>query len=72
VLELGTFTGVSALALHEATKDNNAEIVTIDVSEKYLAIANDAFKRHGASDRIRLIKGNCLNVYVSLLLKSPP
>jgi caffeoyl-CoA O-methyltransferase len=64
VLELGTFTGVSALALHEATKDINAEIVTIDMSQKYLAIAKEAFKRHGADDRIRAIQGNCLQMYI--------
>jgi predicted O-methyltransferase YrrM len=62
VLELGTFTGVGALAFHEATKHTNAEIVTVDVSEKYLKIAEDAFKRHRATNRIRVIKGNCLNV----------
>lgn len=62
VLELGMFTGVSALALHEATRQTGAEIVTADVSEKYLKIAEDAFKRHGATDRIRVIRGDCLQV----------
>jgi predicted O-methyltransferase YrrM len=62
VLELGTFTGVGALAFHEATKQTKAEIVTVDMSDKYLRIAEDAFRRHGATDRIRAIKGNCLTV----------
>ncbi|KAL2783447.1 S-adenosyl-L-methionine-dependent methyltransferase [Aspergillus keveii] len=66
VLELGTFTGVGALAFYEATKRTNAEIVTVDMSEKYLRIAKDAFKRHGATDRITVIKGNCLNVLHTL------
>ncbi|KAL4919688.1 S-adenosyl-L-methionine-dependent methyltransferase [Aspergillus aurantiobrunneus] len=62
VLELGAFTGISSLALHEATKHTNTEIVTIDLSEKYLKIDEDAFRRQGATDRIRAIKGNCLEV----------
>jgi tRNA1(Val) A37 N6-methylase TrmN6 len=64
VLELGTFTGVSALAFYEATRDTKAEIISIDVSEKFLKIANDAFTRHRATDRIHTIQGECLKMYV--------
>lgn len=66
VLELGTFTGVSALIFHEATKKTQAEIVSMDMSETYLKYAEDAFRRHGATDRIRTVQGPCLEMFVLL------
>lgn len=65
MLELGTFTGVSALAFYEATKDTLAEIITIDISERFLKIAQDAFNRYGATDRIHVVQGACLQMYVN-------
>lgn len=64
VLELGTFTGVSAIAFYEATKKTQAEIATIDLSETYLKYAEDAFRQYGMTDRIKTIKGPCLDMYV--------
>ncbi|KAI1977170.1 hypothetical protein LOZ53_001736 [Ophidiomyces ophidiicola] len=64
VLELGTFTGVSALAFYEATRKTQAEIISMDMSEKYLGYANDAFALYGANDRITTVKGPCLDLYV--------
>ncbi|EAW15303.1 O-methyltransferase [Aspergillus clavatus NRRL 1] len=66
VLELGTFTGVSALIFHEATKKTQAEIVSMDMSETYLKYAEDAFRRHGATDRIRTVQGPCLEMLPTL------
>ncbi|GAB1210892.1 hypothetical protein ATERTT37_000002 [Aspergillus terreus] len=66
VLELGTFTGVSALAFYEATKDTLAEIITIDISERFLKIAQDAFNRYGATDRIHVVQGACLQMLATL------
>lgn len=62
VLELGTFTGVSALVFYEATKDADVEVVSMDMSETYLQYAQDAFRRHGADHRIKTVKGPCLEM----------
>jgi hypothetical protein len=55
---------VSALAFYEATKKTQAEIVSMDLSEKYLKYAEEAFRRHGAADRIITIQGPCLEMFV--------
>ncbi|KAF7597142.1 hypothetical protein BBP40_009480 [Aspergillus hancockii] len=62
ILELGTFTGVSTLAFYEGTRKTKAEIITVDMSEEYLQIAETAFRRHGATDRIQTIRGPCLEI----------
>jgi caffeoyl-CoA O-methyltransferase len=36
----------------------------MDMSEKYLNYAEEAFRRHGATDRISTIKGPCLEMFV--------
>ncbi|OOQ90410.1 putative O-methyltransferase [Penicillium brasilianum] len=66
ILELGTFTGVSALVFYEATKEGTAEIVSMDMSEKYLEFAQDAFRRYGADERIKTVQGPCLDMLPTL------
>ncbi|KAF9887241.1 hypothetical protein FE257_010369 [Aspergillus nanangensis] len=66
ILELGTFTGVSALAFYEATRDTQAEITTIEMSEKFLQISGAAFAHHGADDRIQTVQGECLKMLPTL------
>jgi hypothetical protein len=36
----------------------------MDMSEKYLKYAEEAFRRHGATDRISTIQGPCLEMFV--------
>lgn len=64
VLELGTFTGISALAFYEATRDIGTEIVTLDVEKEFIAIAQTAFERYQATDRIKIIEGDCVKTLV--------
>lgn len=52
-LEVGTFTGYSALAMALAMPDD-AEIVCCDVSEEYTAIARRYWERAGVAGRIDL------------------
>ncbi|KAF7716751.1 O-methyltransferase [Penicillium ucsense] len=66
ILELGTFTGVSALVFYEATKEAQAEIVSMDMSETYLQYAQDAFRRYGADHQIKTVKGPCLEMLPTL------
>lgn len=66
VLEIGTFTGYSALAFAEALP-SDGRVVTCDVSEEYTAIARAAWARAGVADRIELRLGPALDTLASLL-----
>ncbi|CAL8584120.1 hypothetical protein XPA_009725 [Xanthoria parietina] len=57
VLEIGTFTGFSALAWYEGTKASGAEIVTLDVTHEFLEATAKLFKELGVDDRIILVEG---------------
>ncbi|KAL2059190.1 hypothetical protein ABVK25_000482 [Lepraria finkii] len=57
VLEVGTFTGFSALAWYEGTRATNAEIITLDVRGEVLNFTRKMFKELGVDDRIRVIEG---------------
>ena len=52
-LEVGTFTGYSALAMASAMPDT-AEIVCCDVSEEFTTIAREFWAEAGVADRIAL------------------
>jgi predicted O-methyltransferase YrrM len=57
VLEIGTYSGYSAIAWHEGTKDTKAEIVTLELSPKMIAASRAAFKQFNVEDRIKLVEG---------------
>lgn len=57
VLEIGCFSGYSALAWYEGTKDTKAEIVTLEYSRKMIAASREAFAKYGVEDRIKLVEG---------------
>jgi len=52
ILEIGTFTGYSALCFALATKDTQANIVTLDVSEEFTSLGKPFWERAGVADRI--------------------
>jgi predicted O-methyltransferase YrrM len=66
VLEIGCFSGYSALAWYEGTRDTQAEIVTLELSPKMIAASRQAFKKYGVEDRVRLIEGPAGETYVTL------
>jgi len=57
VLEIGAFSGYSALAWYEGTKDTQAEIVTLELSPKMIAASRQTFAKYGVEDRVKLIEG---------------
>ncbi|KAL8969998.1 MAG: hypothetical protein Q9183_001726 [Haloplaca sp. 2 TL-2023] len=57
VLEIGTFTGFSALAWYEGTKATGAEIVTLDIRHELLETTSNLFKELGVDDRIIQVEG---------------
>jgi caffeoyl-CoA O-methyltransferase len=60
VLEVGTFTGFSALMM-AAALPADGELVTLELSEEHAATARRYFERSGYGDRITLIEGPALD-----------
>lgn len=59
VLEIGTFTGYSALWMAQALPDEG-ELVTCDYNERYEAIARRYFERSPHGHKIRMLMGPAL------------
>ncbi|KAG8529638.1 uncharacterized protein KY384_005119 [Bacidia gigantensis] len=57
VLEVGTFTGFSALAWYEGTKATQAEIVTLDLPGDMMDKTREFFKEVGVDDRVKSVVG---------------
>jgi predicted O-methyltransferase YrrM len=65
-LEVGTFTGYSALVCALAMPAD-AELYALDISAEWTAVARRYWERAGVADRIRLMLGNATDTLVSLL-----
>ena len=65
ILEIGTFTGYSALCLSEGLV-NDGELHTIEIRENDAEIAKKHFKKAGIENRIFLQEGNALDIIPSL------
>ena len=61
ILEIGTFTGYSAISLARGLKENG-ELVTIDIDDELKEMASGFFKLAGCIDKITQITGNALEV----------
>ncbi len=57
ILEIGTFTGYSALMMAEALPDDG-EIITLEMNLKYQKIAQSHFDASDHGNKIKLLKGN--------------
>ena len=66
-LEIGTFTGYSALAVALALPENG-KLVACDVSEKWTAIGKKKWERAGVSNKIDLRIGLALETLETLLI----
>ncbi len=65
VLEIGTFTGYSALALAKGLPDDG-RLLTCDVNEEWAAIAQEAWKEAGVADLIDVRIGPALDTLRAL------
>lgn len=61
VLEIGTYTGYSALCLAEGLADNG-EIHTIDINDELEAIIREHIKKAGMEQRVYLHFGNAIEI----------
>jgi caffeoyl-CoA O-methyltransferase len=59
ILEIGTFTGYSALCMAEALPDDG-ELITCDVSEEFTAVARRFFDRSPHGKKIRILLGDAV------------
>lgn len=66
VLEIGTFTGYSSLAMAEAMHPEG-RIVTCDVNEKYTEMASRYWKEAGVDERVELRLGEALDTLDDML-----
>lgn len=57
VLEIGSYSGFSALAWHEATIKTQAEIITTEIEPRMIAATQRTIERYGLGDRTHLIEG---------------
>jgi len=60
VLEVGTFTGLSALMMAAALPDDG-EIITLELSAEHAAFARSFFERSPDGHKVRLIEGAALD-----------
>jgi caffeoyl-CoA O-methyltransferase len=65
IVEIGTFTGYSALAMAEALP-HDGEILTIEHNPQYAKIAQDFFDRSSSGSKIRLRLGEALEILRTL------
>ncbi|KAL8765545.1 MAG: hypothetical protein Q9209_007416 [Squamulea sp. 1 TL-2023] len=57
VLEIGCFTGYSALAWYESTASTQAEIITLELDPTMIAASRKTFDKYKLNDRVKLIEG---------------
>jgi predicted O-methyltransferase YrrM len=57
VLEIGTYSGFSALAWYEGTRATAAEIVTLELSTEMIEVSTKLFKDLKVDDRIKIVEG---------------
>jgi caffeoyl-CoA O-methyltransferase len=65
ILEIGTFTGYSALCLAKGLQPNG-RLITIDTNPETSLLAKDFFSRSAYKDRIEFILGNAAEVIPAL------
>jgi caffeoyl-CoA O-methyltransferase len=64
-LEVGTFTGVSALMMAGGVADDG-EVVTLELDREHAALARSFFERHPDGHKVRLIEGPALESLTTL------
>lgn len=65
VLELGTFTGYSALTMAENLPEDG-EIITVDINEENVALARDFWKQSAHGHKIKSVMGSGLDIIPTL------
>ncbi|MDB2674950.1 O-methyltransferase [Flavobacteriales bacterium] len=61
ILEIGTYTGYSAICLAEGLQ-NNGKLYTIDINEELESMSSSYFKKAGIADKVTQFVGNALEI----------
>jgi predicted O-methyltransferase YrrM len=65
ILEIGTFTGYSAICLARGLK-RGGNLITIDINDELFDFASSYFKKAGLSETITFLKGDALKIVPTL------
>ncbi len=65
ILEIGTFTGYSAICLAMGLEDNG-RLYTIEINDEMIRYAAEFFKKAGLSDKITQLQGDALEIIPGL------
>lgn len=65
ILEIGTFTGYSAICMAKGLREGG-KLVTIEINDEIAAFTRSYFEKAGVSDRIDLLNGNALEIIPAL------
>lgn len=65
ILEIGTFTGYSAICLARGLKDNGC-LYTIEMNDELLSYASEFFKKAGLPDKIKQLQGDAREIIPGL------
>lgn len=65
ILEIGTYTGYSAICLAEGLA-GNGRLITIDVNDELHEMATQYFKKAGLQDKIQLLNGDAATIIPEL------
>ncbi len=65
ILEIGTFTGYSAICLTRGLKEYGT-LTTIEINDELIKVSMDFFKKAGIDDKVKLINGNALEIIPEL------
>ncbi len=65
ILEIGMFTGYSAICLAEGLADNGM-LIALEINDEVIPIAKECFKSAGLENKISVIQGDALNIIPDL------
>lgn len=65
ILEIGTFTGYSAICMAEGLQENG-NLITIDKNEELEELVKKYFREAGVADKIQFLIGNALDIIPKL------
>lgn len=68
ILEIGTYTGYSAICFAEGMQ-SDGKLITIDINNELETMANSYFEKAGVADRIDMRIGNAMDIVPTLDMK---
>lgn len=68
ILEIGTFTGYSAICLSKGLRDNG-KLITIEINDELSSFAGEYFMKSGTEGKIIPLTGNALEIIPGLDMK---